>query len=126
MKQRLFGTNTKQVPKALIRVGHPLARGRDGHADQDRIGLLNEANPNCLLHLQKLLSKENHGAKGVKEHDAALTQRQRAAGHPSVRKRPVVTMDGQTPQTSGDLPARSLPRPNNLKLLPKRKPYGTR
>jgi hypothetical protein len=63
MKQRLFGTNTKQDPKVLIRVGHPVARGRHGHANPDRIGLLNEANPHYLLPLQKLLSKENHGAK---------------------------------------------------------------
>jgi hypothetical protein len=50
---------------------------------------------NYLLPQQKLLSKERHGAKVVKKHDAALTPHQRAAGHPNVRKQPVISMNAQ-------------------------------
>lgn len=50
---------------------------------------------NYLLPQQKLLSKERHGAKVVKKHDAALAPHQRAAAHSSVRKRPIITMDAQ-------------------------------
>ena len=50
---------------------------------------------NYLLPQQKLLSKERHGAKVVKKHDAALTPHQRAAGHPEIRKRPVITMNAE-------------------------------
>jgi hypothetical protein len=50
---------------------------------------------NYLLPQQKLVSKERHGAKVIKKHDAALTPHQRAARHPDVRKRPVITMNAQ-------------------------------
>jgi hypothetical protein len=50
---------------------------------------------NYLLPQQKLLCKERHGAKVIKKHDAALTPHQRAAGHPEIRKRPVIAMNAQ-------------------------------
>jgi hypothetical protein len=50
---------------------------------------------NYLLPQQKLISKERHGAKVVKKHDAALTPHQRAANHPEIRKRPVIAMNAQ-------------------------------
>ena len=50
---------------------------------------------NYLLPQQKLVSKERHGAKVIKKHDAALTPHRRAAGHPDVRKRPVIAMNAQ-------------------------------
>ncbi|GAA2138398.1 DDE-type integrase/transposase/recombinase [Arthrobacter humicola] len=50
---------------------------------------------NYLLPQQKLVSKERHGAKVIKKHDAALTPHQRAARHPDTRKRPVITMNAQ-------------------------------
>jgi hypothetical protein len=50
---------------------------------------------NYLLPQQKLVSKERHGAKVIKKHDAALTPHQRAARHPDVRKRPVIAMNAQ-------------------------------
>jgi hypothetical protein len=50
---------------------------------------------NYLLPQQKLLSKERHGAKVSKKHDAALTPHQRTATHPDVRKRPVIAMNAQ-------------------------------
>jgi transposase InsO family protein len=50
---------------------------------------------NYLLPQQKLLSKERHGAKVIKKHDAAQTPHQRAAGHPGIRKRPVIAMNAQ-------------------------------
>jgi hypothetical protein len=50
---------------------------------------------NYLLPQQKLLSKERHGAKVVKKHDAALTPHLRASGHPEIRKRPVITMNAE-------------------------------
>jgi hypothetical protein len=50
---------------------------------------------NYLLPQQKLVSKERHGARVVKKHDAALTPHQRAAVHPNVRKRPVIAMNAQ-------------------------------
>ncbi|MFJ6158529.1 integrase, partial [Pseudarthrobacter sp. NPDC092202] len=50
---------------------------------------------NYLLPQQKLLSKERHGAKVFKKHDAALTPHQRAARHPNIRKQPVISMNAQ-------------------------------
>lgn len=50
---------------------------------------------NYLLPQQKLIFKERHGARVVKKHDAALTPHQRAANHPSIRKRPVIAMNAQ-------------------------------
>ncbi len=50
---------------------------------------------NYLLPQQKLISKERHGARVVKKHDAALTPHQRAGRDPGIRKRPVIAMNAQ-------------------------------
>ncbi len=50
---------------------------------------------NYLLPQQKLISKERHGARVVKKHDAALTPHQRAVRDPGIRKRPVIAMNAQ-------------------------------
>jgi hypothetical protein len=50
---------------------------------------------NYLLPQQKLVSKERHGAKVVKKHDAALTPHQRAITDPGLGKRPVIAMNAQ-------------------------------
>ena len=50
---------------------------------------------NYLLSQQKLVSKERHGAKVVKKHDAALTPHQRAITDPGPGKRPVIAMNAQ-------------------------------
>lgn len=62
-----------------------------------------------LLPQHKLISKERHGAKVVKKHDAALTPHQRAARNRSVRKRPVITMDAQFKRLKPAAPGRSWP-----------------
>lgn len=50
---------------------------------------------NYLLPQQKLVSKQRHGAKVVKKHDAALTPHQRAITDPGLGKRPVIAMNAQ-------------------------------
>ena len=48
---------------------------------------------NYLLPQQKLLSKERHGAKVTKKHDAPATPHQRAIRHEAIRKRPAIQMN---------------------------------
>lgn len=48
---------------------------------------------NYLLPQQKLLSKERHGAKVTKKHNAPATPHQRAIRHEAIRKRPAIQMN---------------------------------
>ncbi|WP_426937235.1 integrase catalytic domain-containing protein [Brevibacterium sp. LE-L] len=48
---------------------------------------------NYLLPQQKLISKTRHGAKVSKNHDQPKTPHQRAIGHETMRKRPIITMN---------------------------------
>ncbi len=48
---------------------------------------------NYFLPQQKLIFKQRNGAKVTKRHDTATTPHQRAIGHHSVRKRPIITMN---------------------------------
>jgi hypothetical protein len=48
---------------------------------------------NYLLPQQKLVSKQRHGAKVTKKHDAPATPHQRAVRHKDMRKRPLITMN---------------------------------
>jgi transposase InsO family protein len=48
---------------------------------------------NYLLPQQKLISKTRHGAKVSKKHDQPKTPHQRAIGHETMRKRPIITMN---------------------------------
>ncbi|MGN7151392.1 hypothetical protein ACTHQ6_20605 [Arthrobacter sp. SAFR-179] len=48
---------------------------------------------NYLLPQQKLVSKQRHGAKVTKKHDAPTTPHQRAVRHPRMRKSPVIGMN---------------------------------
>ena len=50
---------------------------------------------NYLLPQQKLVAKTRHGAKVTKRHDRPATPHQRAAGHPAMRKRPVIGMNAE-------------------------------
>jgi hypothetical protein len=47
---------------------------------------------NYVLPQQKLISKQRHGAKITKKHDAPATPHQRAVRHERTRKRPVIQM----------------------------------
>jgi len=48
---------------------------------------------NYLLPQQKLIFKQRNGAKVTKRYDTAATPHQRAIAHPSMRKRPIITMN---------------------------------
>lgn len=48
---------------------------------------------NYLLPQEKLISKQRHGAKVTKKHDAPATPDQRAIRHPRMRKNPVIRMN---------------------------------
>lgn len=50
---------------------------------------------NYYLPQQKLIFKQRNGAKVTKRYDTATTPHQRAAAHPGVRKRPIITMNAQ-------------------------------
>lgn len=59
----------------------------------NRIWELDALFANYLLPQQKLIFKQRTGAKVTKRHDKAATPHQRAAAHPGVRKRPIITMN---------------------------------
>ena len=40
-----------------------------------------------------MLSKQRVGVRVIKKHDAPVTPHQRAARHPAMRRRPIITMD---------------------------------
>lgn len=59
----------------------------------NRIWELDAMFTNYWLPQQKLEFKERTGAKVTKRHDTATTPHQRAITHPSMRKRPIITMN---------------------------------